>query len=82
LVELGAEVDKGVDDENVEVVDGTTALIGAAMEGRLDVVQSLLGLGASIEAVDCEGDTALLCAASRVQCLTMQFLLEHVGANL
>jgi hypothetical protein len=51
------------------------------MQGKLDTVQCLIGLGASIEAVDCEGDTALLCAASKVQCSTMKCLLEHAGAN-
>jgi hypothetical protein len=83
LVEHGADVDK-CDEEG----DKDTALLAAAKEGKLAIVRCLVELGASIEAVDIHGDTALLACTRNGHYLTMhghystmQFLLEHAGAN-
>jgi hypothetical protein len=62
--------------------DGNTALTVAAQFGRLAMVRCLLELGASIEIANTEGETALLMSArSSGPSSTMQFLLEHAGAN-
>jgi hypothetical protein len=76
LLEMGADVDKC--DELRE-----TALLAAVGEGheKLAIVRCLVEFGASIEAVDRHGDTALLASARNGHYSTMQFLLEHAGAN-
>jgi hypothetical protein len=78
LVDLGADVNKGIKGTN----NGITALVAAAQEGNLDVVRCLVGFGASIEVAGSDFETALLVSARKGHHSTMQFLLEHTGANI
>jgi ankyrin repeat protein len=75
LVYLGAHVDKA--DEF-----GTTALMVASKSKELAVVQCLVELGASVNLADSSNFTALHASAELGRYSTMEFLLEHAGANL
>jgi ankyrin repeat protein len=75
LAEHGADVNRGHE------LGGDTALIVAAQSGKLDMVRCLLELSASPEVANSDGETALLTSARFGTYSTMQFLLEHVGAN-
>jgi ankyrin repeat protein len=77
LLEHGVRVTKS--DE-----DGNTALLCAAMEGNLEVVQYLLSSegGASITETSDDGKTALLMAGACHKPSTVQWLLEYGGAQI
>jgi hypothetical protein len=73
--ELGADV-------NQAVHAGSPPLIMAAADGDLAMVRCLVELGASIDATDNFGDTTLLKSVRYDHISTMQYLLEHAGANM
>lgn len=77
-------IEKGTD-VNVEVSDGTTALMVAATYGHTSMVKLLLEKGAAINVQDNRGKTALMRAACEGHSSTVQALLERgadVGYNL
>lgn len=76
LVDLKADVNQAIKST------GETPLIVAAHNGKLDMVRCLLEGGARIGQTDHDGDTALLMSAMLPQYSTMQYLLEHTGANI
>jgi len=61
--------------------NGTTALIGAAGNGHLGIVETLLAAGAEINAVDHDVGTALYWAAFNGKVDVMKFLIGR-GAKL
>jgi ankyrin repeat protein len=73
-IELGAHVD------NVDEF-GTPALMVASHSKELAVVRCLVELGASIKLADSSNFTALHASAELGRYSTMEFLLEHAGAN-
>ena len=63
--------------------DGNTALLAAAEEGHLPVVQWLLGEGGlRIEETDSDCNTALLWAANEGHLPVIQWLLREGGSSL
>ena len=60
---------------------GWTALMWAAMEGRLQVVEFLVEHGADVNARTENGTTALIAAAGKGQLQVVEFLVEH-GADI
>jgi ankyrin repeat protein len=77
LVELGADVNQGMQD-----ADDCTPLLHAAKVGNVAVVRYLVEAGAGIEAVGVLSDTALLVSASYGRFGAMKYLLEEAGANM
>ncbi len=70
-----------VEDANMRLEDGRTALMIAAKLGANDVVAKLLNAGARINDVNANGGTALMYAAIRGDKATLMLLVEH-GANV
>ena len=62
--------------DQVDVVDGRTALMAAAFEGHDAVVSLLLGHKASVDLKDVEGATALILAAENGHAEVVAMLLE------
>jgi ankyrin repeat protein len=62
-------------------VDGLTALMYAALHGRLDNVQLLLQHGADVNAANSRGCTALIAAAQTTNTAVAQLLLDF-GADI
>jgi hypothetical protein len=75
--ELGADVNQAMPDGETPLT-----LIVAGSYDQLPVVCCLIELGAEVGAVNARGDTALLKSAFFGRYLTMQYLLEHAGANI
>ena len=74
LVEEGkAEIDKSKN-------DGRTPLFVAATEGRLDVVQYLVGVGADMHSATSQGQTPLSVAEANRHLEVMHYLMEQVTA--
>ena len=78
---FSAEADK-LASVNVNQKDawGYTALMYAAREGHLAVVQALIENGGLINAQNAAGDTALIWATARGQFAVMKLLIER-GAD-
>jgi hypothetical protein len=74
LVELGADVN--------QASVGEMPLSIAASMGNRGVVRGLVHLGARLEAVDRDGDTALLVGARNGHYATVRYLLEEAGASI
>ena len=70
----------GVDVNYADPRDGTTALMGAALRGHLDIVQELLALGANVNQIAHGNFTALWAAAYKNNPDIVQVLLA-AGAN-
>jgi len=71
LVENGADI-------HLSDIDGTTCLMKSA--SKIDICQYLLELGASVNAVDKYGETALFKAIKRGSLDTVRLLIDH-GAD-
>jgi len=65
---------------NLAAPDGKTALMLAAGSARADLVRSLLGAGADVNAINARGGTALMYAATRGDPETVNVLLSHGAA--
>lgn len=78
---FSAEADK-LASVNINQKDawGYTALMYAAREGHLAVVQALIENGSLVNAQNAAGDTALIWAAARVQVSVLKLLIER-GAD-
>ena len=66
---------------NISNLAGRTALLTAAIEGHADIVKTLLGAGANVNATDKEDYTALICAAIKGHVETVH-TLPGAGANV
>jgi ankyrin repeat protein len=78
LVEAGADLEETL--ANAEGF-GERPLVVAARRGHVGAVKALIGLGARIEAADCDGYTALCSAAEEGEVKTVKALIA-AGANI
>ncbi|XP_068602317.1 ankyrin repeat domain-containing protein 50 [Brachionichthys hirsutus] len=78
LLEAGADVDETAGtDGNVAAAAAATPLLAAAAMGRMKTVSRLLVWGAAVDAIDCEGRTALCLAAARGSVGVVRALLDR-----
>ncbi|XP_034042115.1 ankyrin repeat domain-containing protein 50 [Thalassophryne amazonica] len=78
LLEAGADVDEtaGID-ASASVAAAVTPLLAAAAMGRIRTVSRLLFWGAAVDAIDCEGRTALCLAAATGSVEVVRALLDR-----
>nr|XP_020476967.1 ankyrin repeat domain-containing protein 50-like [Monopterus albus]XP_020476968.1 ankyrin repeat domain-containing protein 50-like [Monopterus albus]XP_020476969.1 ankyrin repeat domain-containing protein 50-like [Monopterus albus]XP_020476970.1 ankyrin repeat domain-containing protein 50-like [Monopterus albus]XP_020476971.1 ankyrin repeat domain-containing protein 50-like [Monopterus albus] len=78
LLEAGADVDETAGlDGSVPAAAAVTPLLAAAAMGHMKTVSRLLFWGAAVDAIDCEGRTALCLAAARGSVEVVRTLLER-----
>lgn len=78
LLEAGADVDETPGPEgNVSSAAAVTPLLAAAAMGHMKTVCRLLFWGAAVDAIDCEGRTALCLAAARGSVEVVRALLDR-----
>lgn len=78
LLEAGADVDETAGpDGNVSAAAAVTPLLAAAAMGHMKTVSRLLFWGAAVDAIDCEGRTALCLAAARGSVEVVRSLLDR-----
>uniref|UniRef100_UPI0037E827F7 ankyrin repeat domain-containing protein 50 n=1 Tax=Semicossyphus pulcher TaxID=241346 RepID=UPI0037E827F7 len=78
LLEAGADVDETAGpDGNVTAAAAVTPLLAAAAMGHMKTVSRLLFWGAAVDAIDCEGRTALCLAAARGSVEVVRALLDR-----
>uniref|UniRef100_A0A3B4G1Q0 Uncharacterized protein n=1 Tax=Pundamilia nyererei TaxID=303518 RepID=A0A3B4G1Q0_9CICH len=81
LLEAGADVDETAGpDGSVPAAAAVTPLLAAAAMGHMKTVSRLLFWGAAVDAIDCEGRTALCLAAARGSVEVVRTLLDR-GAD-
>ncbi|MEZ4565763.1 MAG: ankyrin repeat domain-containing protein [Desulfobacterales bacterium] len=80
MVVKGALSEGYVKSINAKGENGWTALIAAATEGHLIVVNFLIVEGAEVNIADDNGDTALMCAAMKGHVDVIKLLLEKGAA--
>ena len=66
-----------VEDVNLKLEDGKTALMVASRHGRADIVAVLIDKGAEVNAITGNGGTALMFAAVQGDINTVNLLLQH-----
>ncbi|KAM9347715.1 uncharacterized protein ankrd50l [Symphorus nematophorus] len=78
LLEAGADVDETAGpDGSVSAAAAVTPLLAAAAMGHMKTVSRLLFWGAAVDAIDCEGRTALCLAAARGSVEVVRALLDR-----
>lgn len=78
LLEAGADVDETAGpDGTVTAAAAVTPLLAAAAMGHIKTVSRLLFWGAAVDAIDCEGRTALCLAAARGSVEAVRALLDR-----
>lgn len=78
LLEAGADVDETPGpDGNLSSAAAVTPLLAAAAMGHMKTVSRLLFWGAAVDAIDCEGRTALCLAAARGSVEVVRALLDR-----
>lgn len=78
LLEAGADVDETAGpDGSVSAAAAVTPLLAAAAMGHMKTVSQLLVWGAAVDAIDCEGRTALCLAAARGSVEVVRVLLDR-----
>ncbi|XP_029981407.1 ankyrin repeat domain-containing protein 50 [Sphaeramia orbicularis] len=78
LLEAGADVDETAGPNgNVSAAAAVTPLLAAAAMGQIKTVSRLLFWGAAVDAIDCEGRTALCLAAARGSVEVVRALLDR-----
>ncbi|KAM6978234.1 uncharacterized protein ankrd50l [Tautogolabrus adspersus] len=78
LLEAGADVDETAGpDGNAPAAAAVTPLLAAAAMGHMKTVSRLLFWGAAVDAIDCEGRTALCLAAARGSVEVVRSLLDR-----
>ncbi|XP_078118523.1 uncharacterized protein ankrd50l isoform X2 [Sander vitreus] len=78
LLEAGADVDETAGPNgNVPAAAAVTPLLAAAAMGHMKTVARLLFWGAAVDAIDCEGRTALCLAAARGSVEVVRALLDR-----
>ncbi|XP_034549277.1 ankyrin repeat domain-containing protein 50 [Notolabrus celidotus] len=78
LLEAGADVDETAGpDGNICAAAAVTPLLAAAAMGHMKTVSRLLFWGAAVDAIDCEGRTALSLAAARGTVEVVRSLLDR-----
>lgn len=78
LLEAGADVDETAGpDGNAPAAAAVTPLLAAAAMGHMRTVSRLLFWGAAVDAIDCEGRTALCLAAARGSTEVVRALLDR-----
>lgn len=78
LLEAGADVDETAGpDGSVTAAAAVTPLLAAAAMGHMKTVSRLLFWGAAVDAIDCEGRTALCLAAARGSIEVVRALLDR-----
>ncbi|KAM8856266.1 uncharacterized protein ankrd50l isoform 2-T4 [Spinachia spinachia] len=78
LLEAGADVDETAGPNgNVPAAAAVTPLLAAAAMGNMKTVSRLLFWGAAVDAIDCEGRTALCLAAARGSVEVVRALLDR-----
>ncbi|XP_026232318.1 ankyrin repeat domain-containing protein 50 isoform X2 [Anabas testudineus] len=78
LLEAGADVDETAGpDGSVTAAAAVTPLLAAAAMGHMKTVSRLLFWGAAVDAIDCEGRTALCLAAARGSVEVVRALLDR-----
>lgn len=78
LLEAGADVDETAGpDGNVPAAAAVTSLLAASAMGHMKTVSRLLFWGAAVDAIDCEGRTALCLAAARGSVEVVRALLDR-----
>lgn len=78
LLEAGADVDETAGpDGSVTAAAAVTPLLAAAAMGHMKTVSRLLFWGAAVDAIDCEGRTALCLAAARGSIDVVRALLDR-----
>ncbi|KAL3096696.1 hypothetical protein niasHT_025124 [Heterodera trifolii] len=73
-------VEEGAAEVNQQAIDGSTALIGASSEGRLNVVIYLIDHGAQVQHADVEGYNSLMHAVKNGKTEVARHLLTNGGA--
>lgn len=81
IAESGLARDPGVAERLLGYSGGTTTLLNAVEDARLDLVEELIGRGIELEAQDARGYTGLILAAYRGRIPILRLLLQ-AGANL
>ncbi len=69
-----------VENVNLKLENGKTALMVASRNGRSDIVSALIDKGADVNAITGNGGTALMFAAVHGDTNTVQLLLRHEAA--
>ena len=69
-----------VENVNLKLEDGKTALMVASRHGRADIASTLIAKGAQVNAITGNGGTALMFAAVNGDTNTIQLLLQHEAA--
>ncbi|XP_037646230.1 ankyrin repeat domain-containing protein 50 [Sebastes umbrosus] len=78
LLEAGADIDETAGPNgNVPAAAAVTPLLAAAAMGHMRTVSRLLFWGAAVDAIDCEGRTALCLAAARGSVEVVRALLDR-----
>ncbi|XP_073329538.1 uncharacterized protein ankrd50l isoform X2 [Pagrus major] len=78
LLEAGADVNETASpDGNVSAAAAVSPLLAAAAMGHMKTVSRLLYWGAAVDAIDCEGRTALCLAAARGSVEVVRALLDR-----
>ncbi|XP_017276709.1 ankyrin repeat domain-containing protein 50 [Kryptolebias marmoratus] len=78
LLEAGADLDETAGpDGSVSAAAAVTPLLAAAAMGHMKTVSKLLFWGAAVDAIDCEGRTALCLAAARGSLEVVRALLDR-----
>ncbi|XP_067372481.1 ankyrin repeat domain-containing protein 50 isoform X2 [Channa argus] len=78
LLEAGADVDETAGpDGSITAAAAVTPLLAAAAMGHMKTVSRLLFWGAAVDAIDCEGRTALCLAAARGSVDVVRALLDR-----
>lgn len=78
LLEAGADVDETAGpDGSITAAAAVTPLLAAAAMGHMKTVSRLLFWGAAVDAIDCEGRTALCLAAARGSVRVVRALLDR-----
>lgn len=78
LLEAGADVDETAGpDGSISAAAAVTPLLAAAAMGQMKTVSRLLFWGAAVDAIDCEGRTALCLAAARGSVEVVRALLDR-----
>ncbi|KAI4806077.1 hypothetical protein KUCAC02_010665 [Chaenocephalus aceratus] len=78
LLEAGADVDETAGPNgNVSAAAAVTPLLAASAMGHMKTISRLLFWGAAVDAIDCEGRTALCLAAARGSFEVVRALLDR-----